>query len=66
VTTQLHLVSRLRMRVTIALPHVFNAWCLIKHRGNFTFKKYENFHVNVGPCRHGMACSRVADGADRL
>jgi hypothetical protein len=38
-TTQLHLAPRLRMRGTIPpLPqHVFVAWCIVKHRDNFTF-----------------------------
>jgi hypothetical protein len=38
-TTHLHLVPRSRMRGAIPpLPHyVFVAWCLVKHRDNFTF-----------------------------
>jgi hypothetical protein len=38
-TTHLHLVPRSRMRGGIPpLPrYVFMAWCLVKHRENFTF-----------------------------
>jgi hypothetical protein len=38
-TTHLHLVPRSRMRGAIPpLPQfVFMAWCLVKHRDNFTF-----------------------------
>jgi hypothetical protein len=38
-TTHLHLAPRLRMRVAISpIPqYVFMAWCLVKHRDNFTF-----------------------------
>jgi hypothetical protein len=38
-TTHLHLVPRSRLRGAIPpLPqYVFMAWCLVKHRDNFTF-----------------------------
>jgi hypothetical protein len=38
-TTHLHLVTRSRMREAIPpLPqYFFRAWCLVKHRDNFTF-----------------------------
>jgi hypothetical protein len=38
-TTHLHIVSRSRLRGAIPpLPqYVFIAWCLVKHRDNFTF-----------------------------
>jgi hypothetical protein len=40
-TTQLHLVTRLIMRGAIpVLLYVFMAWCLVKHRDNFTFYLY--------------------------
>jgi hypothetical protein len=41
-TTYLHLAQRLRMRGSITpLPqYVFMAWCLVKHRDNFTFSKF--------------------------
>jgi hypothetical protein len=38
-TTQLYLVPRIKMGGTIPLlpQYVFMAWCLVKHRDNFTF-----------------------------
>jgi hypothetical protein len=41
-TTHLHLVPRSRMRAAIPpLPqYAFMAWCLVKHRDNFTFSTF--------------------------
>jgi len=38
-TTHFHVVPRLRIRAAITLlpQYVFMAWCLVKHRDNFTF-----------------------------
>jgi len=38
-TTQLHLMLRLRMHGAIPplQQYVFTAWCLVKHRDNFTY-----------------------------
>jgi hypothetical protein len=38
-TTHLHLVPRSKNErsYTSTLPYVFIAWCLVKHRDNFTF-----------------------------
>jgi hypothetical protein len=42
-TTHLQLVPRIKMHGTIPpLPqHAFVAWCLVKHRDNFTFTFYD-------------------------
>jgi hypothetical protein len=41
-TTQLHLVPRLRMRRAVhpLLQNDFTAWCLVKHRDNFALTIY--------------------------
>jgi hypothetical protein len=46
-TTHLHLVPRSRMRgATPPLPqYVFMAWCLVKHRDNFTFTSTLTFNL---------------------
>jgi len=40
-TTHLHLVPRSRMRGA-TLQYAFVAWCLVKHRDNFTSTFYPN------------------------
>jgi hypothetical protein len=47
-TTNVHLVPRLRMRGTIPPhPRVFMAWCLVKYRYNFTLSLLR--HVVITP-----------------
>jgi hypothetical protein len=66
-TTYLHLVQRSRMSGAIPpFPqYIFMAWCLVKHRDNFTF--YFTFTVldnsntrinSSNPIRHMVGCQR--------
>jgi len=56
-TTHLILMPRSRMRGAIhPLPQcVFMAWCLVKHRDNFTFMAYN--HLGVCSSCKGTHCS---------
>jgi hypothetical protein len=56
-TTQLHLVPRSRMSGAIPpLPvYVFMAWCLVKHRDNFTFFTFYR-RVQTGSEAHPASC----------
>jgi hypothetical protein len=47
--------------------YIFMAWCLVKHRDNFTFT-FGPYLLPccMGPCRHDLARVRVADGRDGL
>jgi hypothetical protein len=46
------------------LQYVFMAWCLVKHRDNFTFTFIKPCYV--GSCHHDIARPQVADGEDGL